>query len=133
MTPDRRDLLVILETELEFLQRGGYRKMARAPWRAPLYFEDSPTCPRLARLTEGEQPCSNCGLFRLVPACAQDEALPCRHIPLTNDGHTLHILYRCGTPFEIRKAFEGWLKQMIERMETERLLPHGYNPRQLAA
>ena len=133
MTPDRRDLLKVLKTELEFLQSGGYRRMARAPWRAPLYFEDSPTCPRLAKLTDGEQPCSNCVLFRLVPRSAQDEPLPCRHIPLTADGHTLHILYRCGTPFEIRKAFEVWLKQMIGQIETERAFAADWNPLQLSA
>lgn len=133
MTPDQRDLLTVLKTELEFLQRGGYRRMARAPWRAPLYFEDSPTCPHLAMFGEGERPCSNCVLFQLVPKSAQDEPFPCRYIPLTADCHTLHILYRCGTPFEIRKAFEGWLKQMIERIETERTFAADWNPLQLSA
>lgn len=122
MTPDQRDLLSVLKTELEFLKRGGYRKTARAPWRAPFYFEDSPTCPRLARLGEGEQPCSDCVLFPLVALNAQDETLPCRHIPLTAEGHTLHILYRSATPFEIRKAFERWLEKMIDDIESERAL-----------
>jgi hypothetical protein len=133
MSPDQRDLLAVLQTELDFLQRGGYRRMARAPWRAPLYFEDSPTCPRLAKLVEGERPCSSCVLFQLVPKSAQDELLPCRHIPLNEDGYTLHTLYRCGTPLEIRAAFEGWLSQMIEQIETKRIFTADWNPLQLSA
>ena len=133
MTPDQRDLLAVLKTELEFLQRGGYRRMARAPWRAPLYFEDSPTCPRLAKLAEGERPCSHCVLFQLVPKPDRDQPLPCRHIPLTEDGQTLQVLYRCATPLEIRTAFEGWLRQMIEQIEVERVFAAGWNPLQLSA
>ena len=133
MTPDQRDLLVVLKTELEFLQRGGYRRVARAPWRAPLYFEDSPTCPRLAKLAECEQPCSYCVLFQLVPKPFRDEPLPCRHIPLTEDGQTLQILYRCATPLEIRTAFEGWLRLMIEQIKAERVFAANWNPLQLSA
>ena len=134
MAPDDRDLLAVLKTELEFLQSGRYRHVARAPWRVPLYFQDSPSCPRLARLGTGEQPCSGCVLFPLVPFFAQDEPLPCRHIPLTAEGHTLHILYGCATPFEIRRAFERWLRATILRLETKRaLFQEGWIYRQLSA
>jgi hypothetical protein len=92
MQGDDRDILQVLKTELQFLRRGGYRRVARAPWRAPLYFEDSPSCPRLRQFSHKSQPCQDCVLFQLVSPEAQDENVPCQHIPLTADGQLAHAL-----------------------------------------
>src|ERR1039458_5509617 len=46
----RESTLHVLKNELKFVQKGGYR--AALVWRAPLVFEDSPTCPK--------QQCSAC-------------------------------------------------------------------------
>src|SRR5579884_4032112 len=97
MPSDDRDVLQVLKTELEFLRRGGYRRVARAPWRTPLYFEDSPSCPRLRQFSSKSQ--------------------PCQHIRLSSEGHTLHALYRWATPGETRIALENWLTAAIERIE----------------
>ena len=44
MPQDDRDVLEALKFELQFLEKGGYGRSPRDPWRAQLIFEDSPTC-----------------------------------------------------------------------------------------
>jgi hypothetical protein len=44
MSNDNRDLLTVLRSELEFLEKGGYRTPARADWRPHFIFQDSATC-----------------------------------------------------------------------------------------
>src|SRR5215467_3388585 len=127
MPADDRDLLQVLKTELAFLERGGYKKTARAPWRAPFYFEDSPTCPRLVRFSPGIQPCRECVLFPLVPGNVKAEPLPCRHIPLNAQGDTLDSLYRWATPLEMREILDAWLRRMIARLECERPATLGFD------
>ncbi len=34
----------VLKFELEFLEKGGYGRSPREPWRPQFIFEDSPTC-----------------------------------------------------------------------------------------
>ena len=41
---NRQQLAAILKAELAFLERGGYRRGPRYPWRPNFVFEDSPTC-----------------------------------------------------------------------------------------
>jgi hypothetical protein len=130
---DDRDLLHVLRTELEFLHAGGYRRVARAPWRAAFYFEDSPTCPKLVRFSPGVQPCRGCVLFQLVPGDAKTEPMPCRHIPMDEQGDTLDSMYRWATPLELRAVFEGWLQRMIARLERERPASTGFDHLQLMA
>src|SRR5437588_8343104 len=133
MLVDDRDLLQVLKTELAFLQAGGYRRMARAPWRAPFYFEDSPTCPRLVRFSPGPQPCRKCVLFGLVPSGSKAEPLPCRYIPLNEQGDTLDSMYRWATPLELRETFQTWVQRMIVRLECGRPATLGFDPPQLVA
>jgi len=96
MPRDERNLSEVLKFEVRFLQKGGYRHLPRAPWRAPLIFEDSPTCMNYD--ARGDRaPCSECLLMQFVPPECQAERTPCRHIPLNADGQTLKMLYACGT------------------------------------
>ena len=44
MPQDDRDVLEVLKSELNFVQKGGYGRSPREPFRAQLVFEDSPTC-----------------------------------------------------------------------------------------
>jgi len=120
MPKDERNLLEVLELELCFLHEGGYGRLLRAPWRAPLIFEDSLTC--LNYDARGNRaPCSECLLMEFVPSEHGTEKIPCRHIPLDADGQTLKMLYACGTQQEIEEALEIWLKTTIHRMEQDRV------------
>ena len=65
-------------------------------------------------------PCDECVLMQLVPPDQRGQKIPCRHIPLTDEGETLDYLYRCGTQLEIEAAMKKWLQATIQRLETER-------------
>ena len=102
----------ILKKELQFVRKGGYRRPL--VWRAPLVFEDSPTCPK-ARCSAC--PDADCALMGFVPKECQYEAVPCRHIPLNDLGETVDSLYRTGTNEEIEQALQNWLVATIRQLE----------------
>ena len=66
MQKDERDLLDVLKFELNFLEKGGYGRSTREPWRPVLIFEDSPTCMNYDCKND-PAPCSDCVLMQLVP------------------------------------------------------------------
>jgi hypothetical protein len=119
MQKDERDLLAVLKFELQFLEKGGYGRSPRAPWRPQLVFEDSPTCMNYD-CKENPVPCSECALMHFVPPVCRAEKIPCRHIPLGATGETLDSLYRYGDQQEIDEAVGNWLRASIERLEGER-------------
>jgi len=104
--------LQVLRNELEFVRKGGYR--APLVWRAPLIFEDSPTCPKERCST---CPDSNCVLMSFVPKECRSEAVPCRHIPLDEIGETVDSLYRTATNEEIEQTLQSWLLKTIRQLE----------------
>jgi len=118
MTTDKRDPLAVLKSELGYLEAGGYSLEKEHPWRAPLVFEDSPTC-----LNHNERnrihPCTECALYSFVPADRRAEQIPCRHIPLTEDGQTVNDFYRSGTQRELEWNLMVWLRKTIRRLEGQ--------------
>ena len=119
MPQDDRDILEVLKSELNFLKKGGYGHSPREPWRAQLAFEDSPTCMNYDS-KENPSPCAECALMQFVPLEKRDEKIPCRHIPLTQEGETLHELYRGGTQRDLEDALAEWLRGTIARLEAAR-------------
>ena len=118
MPQDERNILDVLKAEFNFLKRGGYGRSPREPWRAQLIFEDSPSCMNY-NSKENPRPCAECVLMQFVPPERRGEESPCRHIPLTRDGLTLHELYRGGTQQEVEDALADWLRGTIARLERE--------------
>jgi hypothetical protein len=114
----RRDLLKRLKTELEFLERAGYKDSSRSPWRAPYIFEESPSCPNFS---EPSRPhlCEECWLIEFVPPDLRNEQIPCRFIQLTASGATVDSLYRYGTVPETEEALRKWLHERIHELESE--------------
>jgi len=119
MAQDERDILELLRFELSFLQDGGYGRSPQAPWRASAVFEDSPSCPNFCDPAR-PHPCESCLLEQFVPAGQRKESIPCRFIPLTQDGRTVEDLYRTGSQVEMEEALANWLRAQIERIEGER-------------
>jgi hypothetical protein len=119
MAQDDRDILDILRFELSFLQDGGYGRSPQAPWRAPAIFEDSPICPNFCDPAR-PHPCESCLLEQFVPDGQRKESIPCRFIPVTNDGRTVDDLYRTGSQVEMEDALAKWLRSQIDRIERER-------------
>jgi hypothetical protein len=119
MTYDTRNLLTVLKKELEFLEKGGYRNSARAPWRPQLVFQDSPTCLNFDP-TQLARPCSECILTQLVPGEMQRKKFPCRYIPLNERGETIDSFYRSGTQEELESELWRWIKATIESLEKQK-------------
>jgi hypothetical protein len=113
-------LLAILKAELAFLERGGYRRRPRYPWRPNFVFEDSPTCINFNAKKDKEErrPCSECPLIDLVPEDRRQTNFPCRHIQLTERGETVTSFYEWGTEEELETALGAWLRQTIRELET---------------
>jgi hypothetical protein len=114
---DRNQLLAILRAELSFLQKGGYRRGPRYPWRPNFVFEDSPTCINFQDKNE-RLPCTECPLINFVPQERRETRFPCRHIHLTESGETVNSFYEWGTEDELESALEGWLLRTISEMES---------------
>jgi len=119
MAQDNRDILEVLKFELSFLEDGGYGRSPHAPWRAPAIFEDSPICPNFCDPAR-PHPCESCLLETFVPEGQRKEIVPCRFIPLTEDGQTVDDLYRTGNQLEMEEALAKWLRVQITRIEEER-------------
>lgn len=115
MGEGKRDLLQVLTAELEFLEHGGYR---RHTWRPLFIFEDSPTCVNY-RGRNRPLPCSECKLLQLVPDEHREASLPCRHIPLNEQGDTLELLYNTATQEELEGHVARWLRATIAKLQRE--------------
>ena len=72
---------------------------------------------------DNKAPCSDCVLMQLVPPQGWSEPIPCRHIPFNAEGETLHTLYAHGDQFETEEVVGSWLRETIEKLETERAKP----------
>ena len=110
-------VLEILRFELKFLEDGGYGRSPRTAWRPTNIFEDSPTCLNFGDPSH-PHPCNECFLMKFVPKEKQEEGVPCRFIPLTEEGETVDDFYRCGTQIELEEALKNWLRKEISRMEV---------------
>lgn len=124
MAKDDRDVLEVLKFELNFLEKGGYGRSPREPWRPQLIFEDSPTCMNYDT-KENPGPCSDCLLMQFVPSERRAEKIPCRHIPLNAEGETIDSFYRYGSQQELEGAFGDWLRATIKGIEAARAQAKG--------
>lgn len=119
--------LATLQQELAFLDSGGYRRPigSRQPlfcmesqveWRHPLFFEDSPSCPK-----ESYEMCTmerDCVLMDFVPREDHLQKVPCRHIPLNRRGDTIASMARAGaTNGQIEAGLRKWLVTTIDRLK----------------
>jgi hypothetical protein len=119
MAQDDRDVLDVLKFELSFLEDGGYGRSPRTPWRPSAVFEDSPACPNFCDPAR-PHPCDSCLLEKFVPENRRAESIPCRFIPIGEQGRTVDDFYRTGTQVEMEEALARWLRAQIKRIEQER-------------
>ena len=119
MNKDDRDVLEVLRSELEFIERGGYGRSVRTPWQPTSTFLDSLSCINYADPNR-TLPCDQCLLTALVPAAKQSESIPCHHIPLNESGDTISQLEDDGDQDKLIECVKGWLRSTIERIEKQR-------------
>jgi len=117
MPKDERDMLELLKTELDFIEKGGYGRSVKTPWRPTSSFRDSLTCVNYA-LPEKAHPCSECHLIEFVPRDKQNEELPCHYIPLNASGETVETL-ETNEP-KLEEVLKEWMREKIREIEAER-------------
>jgi len=110
---DRAVILARLKKELEFLETGRYRDPDL--WRQSFIFEDSHACTNPNHPAERG---NECPLLTFVPPGRRHTPIPCRHIPLNDDGYTLDSMYRWNTREEIEATVRQWLKKKIAQFES---------------
>jgi len=119
MVKDDRDILEVLQSELKFIEQGGYGRSVRTPWRAKSAFQDSRTCLNYAYL-EKAHPCSECQLIDFVPGDKRSERVPCHFIPLDKSGETIDNLELETNQPQLERALKAWLRARITEIEATR-------------
>lgn len=118
MADDERDTLEVLKAELAFLEKGGYGRSVRTPWKGESIFLDSLSCINFAE-PEKVHPCDECLLMDFVPSEDQSCFNPCHAIPLNESGDTIESM-EGRSQDEIEGAVKGWLRATISRLEREK-------------
>ena len=119
MIKDERDLLELLKTELDFIEKGGYGRSVRTPWKMTEAFRDSLTCVNYA-LPEKAHPCSECHLIDFVPPNKRLEELPCHAIPLNDAGDTIESLELENNQGKLEAVLKQWMRARIKQIEAKR-------------
>lgn len=118
-TKDDRDLLETLKAELDFIEKGGYGRSVRTPWKPTAIFQDSLSCLNFADPNR-THPCEECFLMQFVPPDQRSQEVPCHHIPLTAEGETVTDLELLDNQSEMEEAVKNWLRTSIKKLEAER-------------
>lgn len=121
MPKDERDLLVLFKEELDFLEKGGYGRSVKTPWKPTSAFQDSLTCINYGYPYRAH-PCNECHLIDFVPDEKRAETIPCHHIPLDRQGDTVEMLESEDNQQKLESAVKDWLRAKIKEMEDERAL-----------
>ncbi len=88
MAKDGRDILEVLQGELDFIEKGGYGRSVRTPWLPKSIFQDSLSCLNYGYPYRAH-PCSECHLLDFVPPENRSQMVPCHYIPLDKAGDTI--------------------------------------------
>ena len=119
MTSDERDVLEVLEAELDFIEKGGYGRSPRTPQQARSSFADSLTCINYASSQE-LHPCEECHLIDFVPTEARRKEVPCHFIQLNESGETVEQFEGMDNQQRLEAALRAWLKAKIKEIKTSR-------------
>src|SRR5256712_12835189 len=107
MAKDERDVVELLKTELDFIEKGGYGRSVRTPWKETSPLRDLLTCVNYA-LPEKAHPCSQCHLIVIVAAVNRDEQVPCHFIPRTETGEADVEVKIIGNEERMDTALKEW-------------------------
>src|SRR5262245_17122805 len=117
MSKDERDILELLKAELDFIEKGGYGRSVKTPWKPTSSFRDSLTCVNYA-LPEKAHPCSECHLIDFVPRGRENDQVPCHAIPLNAAGETVESLE--NNQARLEEALKEWMRRKIDEIEARR-------------
>ena len=116
---DDRDILELLTDELSFIEKGGYGRSVRTPWKPKSAFQDSLTCINYGYPYRAH-PCNECHLLDFVEPEHRTEQVPCHFIQLNEAGDTIEDLELEGNEAKLERKVEGWLRTKIGQIEEER-------------
>jgi hypothetical protein len=117
LSPDKADVIRLLEAELDLIEGGGYGQPAGQPQQEKPMFYHSLVCINHWLVPGHESEChENCVLMDWVPKDRASESLPCHFIPLNAAGETAHSLR--GEQEKLEAAVKQWLRTTIERLKT---------------
>lgn len=120
MPNDQHDILQILKSELEFIEKGGYGVPDKQQMGAvSTVFADSLTCLNYG-YPYRVHPCGECPLMEFVPEHMRVSPMPCHHIPLDPSGQTVEEMEEKGNQTQMQEAVKTWLQQTISRIESQR-------------
>jgi len=119
MAKDDRDILEILQEELDFIEKGGYGRSVRTPWLPKSIFQDSLSCLNYGYPYRAH-PCNECRLIDFVSPEHQSETIPCHFIPLNETGDTIEDLEGNDSQSKLEEAVKGWLRAKISVLERQR-------------
>ena len=119
MARDDRDILELLEHELEFIEKGGYGRSLRTPWIQNSTFQDSLTCINYGYPYRAH-PCNECHLLDFVSPEHHGAEVPCHYIPLNEFGETIEDLEAEGNDGKLERRVRDWLRARIKEIEEER-------------
>jgi len=119
MAQDDRDILEVLYEELDFIEKGGYGRSVRTPWKPTSTFQDSLSCLNYGS-SHQVRPCSECRLIGFVPREDRAKVVPCHHIPLDETGATIETLESEDNQQQLEDSVKEWLRARIMRIEEER-------------
>ena len=119
MSNDPRDRLEVLKAELDFIEKGGYGRSVRAPWKPTSVFQGSLSCLNFGYPYRAH-PCSECLLEEFVPEGRRAAQVPCHHIPLDAAGETVGQLELEENQQLLEAKVKAWLRARIKEIEDER-------------
>ena len=119
MSKDDRDILEVLQFELDFVNSGGYGRSVRTPQKPTAVFRESPSCLNFGD-PNNTHPCRDCLLMEFVPPSARAKGLPCHQIPMGPKGETIDKLLDRDDQTALEEAVRSWLEARISRIEESR-------------
>src|SRR5437764_10923552 len=109
MPKDERDILEVLRAELDQIEKGGYGRSVKTPWKPTSAFQDSLTCINFGYPYRAHS-CDECHLIDFVPAEKRGETIPCHHIPLGQQGETVEMLETEENQQKLEDSIKQWLR-----------------------
>lgn len=119
MAQDDRDILEVLYEELDFIEKGGYGRSVRTPWKPTSIFQDSLSCLNYGD-PQRAHPCSECRLIDFVPQRDRAKVVPCHYIPLDETGATIETLETEENQQRLEESVKDWLRARIKQIEQGR-------------
>ena len=122
MANDDRDILEVLEEELDFIDKGGYGRSVRTPWLEKSIFQDSLSCLNYGYPYRAH-PCNECSLIDFVSPEFQTASIPCHFIPLNDTGDTIANLEATDNQPKLEETLKSWLQARISTIREQRASP----------